>query len=202
MGSKSFWDKFAKIYSPFMKSSEGLYLEITNEIRPYLNQNMKVLELACGPGQLTFKLAEYSESWEATDFSPNMIKEAEKKSVPGKIHFSVQDAAKLPYGNGSFDAVLIANALHIMPNPDEALAEIHRVLKPNGLLFAPTFIHGESAGFRFRVKLMELFGFKTYFKWNDIQFKEYVSGRGYRILQHRVIGSKITPLCALIAEKE
>lgn len=34
---------------------------------------------------------------------------------------------------------MIANALHIMPKPDEALKEIKRVLKPEGILIAPTF---------------------------------------------------------------
>jgi len=41
-----------------------------------------------------------------------------------------QRFAKL-YGPESFDAVVIANALHIMPDPDKALAEIRRVLGSN-----------------------------------------------------------------------
>ncbi|MDU3600708.1 methyltransferase domain-containing protein [Veillonella sp.] len=35
--------------------------------------------------------------------------------------------------------MLIANALHIMPKPDEAMKEIYRVLKPNGTLLPPLF---------------------------------------------------------------
>ena len=54
--------------------------------------------------------------------------------------------------------MVISNALHIMPYPEKALKEIERVLKPEGILFAPTFIHGEGAGFRFRVRMMELAG--------------------------------------------
>ena len=57
------------------------------------------------------------------------------------ISFSVQDATKLTYNSEEFDVVVIANALHIMPEPNKALAEIHRVLKPNGILFAPTFVY-------------------------------------------------------------
>ncbi|MFQ9418242.1 MAG: class I SAM-dependent methyltransferase [Lachnospiraceae bacterium] len=43
--------------------------------------------------------------------------------------FEVADATDLPYENHSFDVVLIANALHIMPEPEKALKEIERVLK-------------------------------------------------------------------------
>lgn len=43
--------------------------------------------------------------------------------------FSVQDATSLPYTSGTFDAVVISNALHIMPEPEKALKEIRRVLK-------------------------------------------------------------------------
>ena len=39
-----------------------------------------------------------------------------------------------------FDAAVISNALHIMPEPEKALAEIRRVLKPGGILIAPTFM--------------------------------------------------------------
>lgn len=59
-----------------------------------------------------------------------------------RIHsssFETADAVALSYSHEKFDCVLIANALHIMPKPDEAMKEIYRVLKPNGTLFAPLF---------------------------------------------------------------
>lgn len=98
--------------------------------------------------------------WEATDFSENMIVEARKKPRSSRLHFSVQDATALLYAPDSFDAVVISNALHIMPHPELALAEIKRVLKPGGILYAPTFVHGRGAGFRLRAWLLTLAGFK------------------------------------------
>ena len=50
--NKKFWDKFAKLYAPFMKKDKGVYDKVCEYIRPYLNRNMNVLELACGSGQL------------------------------------------------------------------------------------------------------------------------------------------------------
>lgn len=147
--NKKFWQRFAKLYSPLMEKGNGqVYDQICTEVSPYLNKEMTVLELACGSGQLSFRLAQKAKQWEATDFSENMIAEAKKKPRPKGLYFSVQDATKLPYAAETFDAVMIANALHIMPEPDKAMGEICRVLKKDGVLFAPTFVHGEGVGYR------------------------------------------------------
>ena len=42
-----------------------------------------------------------------------MIAEAKKQTGSSRLHFSVQDASRLPYASETFDAVVIANALHI-----------------------------------------------------------------------------------------
>lgn len=200
--NKKFWQRVAPLYSPFMeKGSKQLYEQISDEISYRLNQNMKVLELACGSGQLSFRLAEYTKSWTATDFSENMIFEAKKQPHLGNLLFAVQDATELPYESNSFDAVLIANALHIMPNPDRALAEIHRVLNPDGILFAPTFVHGKGAGFRFRSHLLELGGFKVYSKWTADEFAAYVLDRGFSLIDVKLLGKSLAPLCYLLGKK-
>ena len=152
--NKEFWQRTAKSYGSFMKHSWKLYDTICERIRPGLTREMNVLELACGSGQLSFRLAGRVRLWEATDFSENMIVEARKKPRSSRLHFSVQDATALLYAPDSFDAVVISNALHIMPHPELALAEIKRVLKPGGILYAPTFVHGRGAGFRLRAWLL------------------------------------------------
>ena len=134
--NKEFWQRTAKSYGSFMKHSWKLYDTICERIRPGLTREMNVLELACGSGQLSFRLAGRVRLWEATDFSENMIVEARKKPRSSRLHFSVQDATALLYAPDSFDAVVISNALHIMPHPELALAETKRVLKPDGRLFA------------------------------------------------------------------
>ena len=200
--NKQFWQRVASLYSPFMEKGNGrLYDDICAEISSKLRKNMNVLELACGSGQLTFRLADQVERWEATDFSPNMISEAQKQFVPANLHFDLQDATDLPYADGSFDAVVIANALHIMPEPDKAMAEICRVLKNGGALYAPTFVHGEGAGYHIRIKLMNLIGFKTYSKWSAEEFEKYIEKHGFQVEVMTVIGSTLTPLCCLIAKK-
>ena len=88
-----------------------------------------MLELATGPGMIAKHIASSAKSVTATDFAPKMIETAKKGSVPDNVSFEVADATNLRYQNDSFDLVVIANALHIIPEPEKALAEIDRVLK-------------------------------------------------------------------------
>ncbi len=159
--NKQFWQRWASCYGPLMQSSEPLYAAIAQQMQPHLTPEMNVLELACGSGQLSFRLSRLVRDWEATDFSPKMIAQAKLKPRGAGLHFSVQDATSLPYADETFDAVLIANALHIMPRPEKALAEIYRVLKPGGQLFAPTFVHGKVPRTRLRMLAMRCAGCKS-----------------------------------------
>lgn len=136
-GNKSFWDHWAERYDPFMRGSEPLYNRIAQRMKKRLNRDMYVLELACGTGMVSERIAGSVRSLEATDFSPHMIAQARTRGTSARVHYSVADATQLPYADQSFDAVVIANALHVMPEPEKALAEIHRVLRPGGLLLAP-----------------------------------------------------------------
>ena len=161
--NKQFWERFSRHYAGFMRRSQATYQQIYKAMRPFLKRDMDVLELACGTGQLSVPLSPCVRSWEATDFSAEMIRQAKKQVYSSRLHFSVQDATKLPYGPGSFDAVVISNALHVMPHPEKALAEAWRVLKPGGWLFAPTFVWGKSRSARLRLWFMGLSGFRVIF---------------------------------------
>lgn len=199
--NKRFWSRWSGIYDKFMSGNKPLYDEIATRMKRHLNRQMNVLELACGTGLLSKQIAYCVDHLEATDFSAEMIEEARKKGSSSRLHYSVQDATNLPYETESFDAVVISNALHIMPSPEKAMHEIFRVLKKDGVLFAPTFVHGEGSGYRIRTKIMELGGFKTYHKWNAQEFVEYISHQGFEITDTATMGSSITPLCYLEARK-
>lgn len=200
--NRAFWQRFAGIYGAVMERSSGrLYEEICRRARGRLNRDMNVLELACGTGQLSHPLSSRVRLWEATDFSPAMIAEAEKTPHSVRLHFSVQDAGDLPYGPESFDAAVIANALHIMPHPEAALAEIYRVLKPGGLLLAPTFVHEERRGFSPGMKLMELAGFRTYHRWTGEALAGFISAHGFAVAERELLEGGLAPLCYVAATK-
>lgn len=196
-----FWEKVAKIYTPMQeRKNTKLYLDLCKIITKYLNKDMQVLELACGTGQLTFPLYNKAASWEATDFSERMIDEAKSRASDYPVVFSVQDATNLPYEDGSFDAVIIANALHIMPNPDKALSEIHRVLKNDGLLIAPTFVYDGKINW-LRIRIMELIGFHTFHRWKAAEYSDFVCGKGFEVIDSSMVDSNVLPECVLICRK-
>ena len=137
-GNKAFWNKWASRYDRTMSGSRNTYDFIIREIKKTLNRDMTVLELACGTGLVSERIAGSVKMLEATDFSEDMIRKAKEKAHSCRLHFSVQDATTLPYAPETFDAVIISNALHVMLSPDKALSEIARVLKSSGILIAPT----------------------------------------------------------------
>ena len=163
-GHKNFWDKNAGRYDRFMRKDRAAYDEMYELIRPVVKAKT-VLELATGTGLIAKHIVNAAAHIEATDASAEMIAEAKRDTRSAKLHFSVQDMFCLPYAAQSFDVVIVSNALHIVPEPEKALAEIHRVLKNDGVLIAPTFTHANNH-VRGRVKafLMKLAGFHQYNK--------------------------------------
>ncbi|MDO5784579.1 MAG: class I SAM-dependent methyltransferase [Eubacteriales bacterium] len=195
--NKGFWERFAFLYTRFMKKNDRTYEAICHEITPLLHSDMSVLELACGTGQLSFRLCDRVKNWLATDYSPNMIGEAKKNRAHTNIQFSVADATDLSYDAHSFDAVVIANALHIMPEPEVALKEVRRVLKPNGILFAPTFVY-EPGYQKIKIWLMEKVGFHTFHKWTAQEFAAFVMQQGYAVEHIKLLKGNPLSECFLV----
>ena len=133
------WDWYAPIYKRAMRAEERSYAFLYRRI-PKLIRGKEVLELATGPGLLAKRIAPVTKCMLATDYSAGMIAEAKKGACPRNLRFEVADALSLPYADACFDAVIIVNALHLLPEPERALREIARVLRPDGILIAPNFV--------------------------------------------------------------
>ena len=189
--NKRFWDRCAGFYTAIQqRSNRRLYRELCLMCLSRLQPDMEVLELACGSGQVTYSLCNRVKSWEATDFSEAMIREAEKN--PCSAHFSCQDATCLPYENRSFDLVLMGNALHIMPEPEKALSEIRRVLKDGCLFLAPTFVY-EGKVNRLRMKLTSLIGFKSYGEWTLEELVRFTESAGFELMEKALLPGSPLP---------
>ena len=118
---KSFWDRNAGRYDRFMRKDRAAYDEMYELIRPIV-RHKTVLELATGTGLIAKHIVNAAAHIEATDASAEMIAEAKRDNRSAKLHFSVQDMFRLPYADKSFDVVIVSNALHIVPQPEKALA--------------------------------------------------------------------------------
>lgn len=94
-----------------------------------------VLDVACGTGEFErLLLADYpTQQIVGVDISDKMLVIAEQKchAYPN-VSFQTAPASALPFANDSFDVIVSANAFHYFDNPNAALEEMKRVLKPNG----------------------------------------------------------------------
>ncbi|MBQ1727232.1 MAG: class I SAM-dependent methyltransferase [Treponema sp.] len=189
------WNFFAPIYERAMKSQKSIYDYIYKEISAAASAK-NVLELATGPGMIAKHIASSAKSVTATDFAPKMIETAKKGSVPDNVSFEVADATNLRYQNDSFDLVLIANALHIIPEPEKALAEIDRVLKSNGTLIAPNFIEREKGKKNLWQKILSLVGIKFAHEWTKEEYKTFLSDHGWQVTKSHVCKGRIDLLYA------
>lgn len=100
----------------------------------------RVLDIGCGPGLYFDHVHELTPAGEhyASDFSAGMIRKAKTHPVAGSIHFLMSDAQALPFPNQFFDVVLANHMLFHVKKVEIAIREIHRVLKPDGILIAAT----------------------------------------------------------------
>lgn len=189
-GNRKFWGRYSRLYDfEVLSTSKEAYGHVGRLISSSLGSEMDVLEVATGTGLVALSIAGAAHSVTATDFSDRMIAAARRKPAPANVVFSVQDATALAFADASFDAAIISNALHIMPEPAQALAEIQRVLKPGGLLFAPTFSHGHltQSSWDFNARLLKLIGFTSYSKWTPEEFVAFVNAHGFSVDRWQVL---------------
>ena len=184
---KTFWDRNAGRYDRFMRKDRAAYDEMYELIRPIV-RHKTALELATGTGLIAKHIVNAAAHIEATDASAEMIAEAKRDNRSAKLYFSVQDMFCLPYANQSFNVVIVSNALHIVPQPEKALAEIRRVLKDGGVLIAPTFTHaGNSFSGKVRAFFMKLAGFPLHSKWTSEEYLRFLRQNGWAVRKSAVL---------------
>ena len=101
-----------------------------------LQPGMRILELGCGNAAMWKKhIGELPEGCELllTDFSAGMLEEAKGQlGERANVRYAQVDAMEIPYGDAGFDAVIANMMLYHVPDIDRALAQIRRVLRPEG----------------------------------------------------------------------
>lgn len=105
-----------------------------------LSHQASVLEVGIGTGRVALPLIPHVNSIYGVDLSRKMMqvlrrKQTERAEVAtGRIHVAQADAMRLPFADNAFDAVVTVHVFHLITQPQTALEEIKRVLKPDGVL--------------------------------------------------------------------
>ncbi len=104
-----------------------------------LKPGTRLLDCGCGPGSITTDFAEFIPNGEVVgvDRAPHHIdiarSLANRRDVKN-VTFMIGDILKLPFDAHEFDAAWICSVLSHLERPVEALKEVHRVLKPDGVI--------------------------------------------------------------------
>jgi SAM-dependent methyltransferase len=101
-----------------------------------LQPGTKVLDVACGTGNLTLPAARTGAQVTGVDIAPNLLEQGrENAKLEGlNIQFDEGDAEALPYDDASFDTVVTMFGAMFAPRPDLVAAELKRVVRPGGLI--------------------------------------------------------------------
>lgn len=112
----------------------------------------KVLDVACGTGNLAIPLARHGCTVTGVDIAPNLIAQARERAAVEDVTaiFDEGDAESLPYYPESFDAAVTMFGAMFAPRPEVVASELARVLKPGGLLGMANWNPGSFTGQMFK----------------------------------------------------
>jgi ubiquinone/menaquinone biosynthesis C-methylase UbiE len=173
-----------------------------------LRDGMRVLEVATGSGEMFRHLARRNTRGLTcgVDLSPNMAaktqREARRKIPGAQSHCQAVDASRMPFRDGTFDAVVSCYLLELLGADDlvRTLDEMYRVLRPRGRLVLvnvgenlPAF----NAMHRLAGTLVPAF-------WGRMlgsSFEDMLSGYGFQVEHDRIVQQGFYPSRVMIAQK-
>ena len=143
----TFWDRWAWFYDLAERSNRTVNAAAAARVAGLVPVGARVLDCAAGTGEFSLAAAKRAASVLCTDQSRPMLDRARKKAAKRgltNISFAQRDVTALSDPDGSFDAVIAANVLHLLPEPETAVRELWRVTAPGGRLILPTYLQGKA----------------------------------------------------------
>jgi len=169
--------------------SLGVLLELT---RP--RNEWQMLDVGTGAGHTAIAFAPHVSSVIASDLTPGMLKQAEALAAArGITNVTTQlaDAEALPFEDASFDFVTCRMAFHHFQQPESALSEMARVLKPNGALgFTDNYTVGDAPSADFYNRY-EIIRDPSHFRVGSLsQLRAQMTSHGFNITAERQLSKE------------
>ncbi len=166
--------------------------EVDDLVQRTRTKNGRVLDVACGTGRLTRKLAEVNQSVHGIDLSEGMLKEAVNRtseSMNVKVNYARGRAERLPFAEESFDAITCSGAIYFFPDLNRVLGEIKRLLRSRARFTGMTVVNegwlGTPPG---KLGLNLYRQFERYEVYERHEFFERLRANGFRDVHGEVHG--------------
>lgn len=176
--SKTFWDRVAGLYDLAEWSNRRVNAAARARVGELVPAGARVLDCAAGTGEFSLAAAKRAGWVLCTDQSEAMLARARKKAERrglSNIGFAVRDITALPDTNGSYDAVIAGNVLHLLPKPEKAVRELWRVTAPGGRLILPTYLQGRTgAAYGSMIKIYQGVGFHYEYAFTPGTYREFL----------------------------
>lgn len=132
---KEFFDGYQNMREQQINANNLIEKPQMQEMLPKDVSGMTILDLGCGAGGLSKMLSDAGAKYVlGTDISKNMINEANKIAVKGKLEFKVMAMEEIDQIHKKFDMVVSSLAFHYVKDFEKLIKDISNLLKPNGLL--------------------------------------------------------------------
>ena len=137
-----------------------------------IQPGMRVLDVACGTGNLAIPAAKRGALVTGVDIAPNLVEQARARAAAEGITatFDEGDAEALPYGDGSFDIVMTMYGAMFAPRPDVTAAELARVCRSGGTIAMANWTPRGFVGTMFAMTARHVLppeGIEPPVKWGD-----------------------------------
>lgn len=187
---RAYWERHAKRYdrsTQFLARPVPRMLELAVAAA---RGKGRVLEVAAGTGLITTAIAPVVGELVATDYAAAMVQTLEarvREAGLANVTCEQADLYALRFADASFDAVFAANVLHLVPDLERALASLRRVLKPGGVLVAPTYLHRETLRAALLSRAFALTGFPGQRRFTAASLREAIVRAGLTVAREETI---------------
>ena len=181
---RDYWDRHAKNYDRSMALLGGPIPRMVELTAEAVLGAARVLEVAAGTGLVTLALARAAKEVIATDYASAMVAKLEARvQQEGVMNVRCEqaDLYALRFEPGSFDAVVAANVLHLVPDLPSALAALQKALKPGGRLIVPTYCHDETVLSSVFSRVLAVTGFPGHRRFTASSLRESLESAGLEV---------------------
>lgn len=187
---RKYWDTHAKNYDRSMALLGRPIPRMVELAGEGVRGVARVLEVAAGTGLVTPALAAAANDVVATDYSAAMVATLQRRVGDAgltNVRFEHADLYALRFEPHTFDAVVAANVLHLVPDLRGALAALQRVTRPGGRIIVPTYCHDETALSWLVSRVLAVTGFPGHRRFTVRSLREAVEAAGVRVTRSETL---------------